>query len=254
MDSFLDQLFVYHPAPWIDRDWARVSGLPLEEVSFSAPDGTSLFGWYVESGAAPAVLLWCHGNAGNIINRLDNLAELHRLGLSAFLFDYRGYGRSRGTPSEEGLYQDALAAYAYLSQVRHIRPERIVLFGRSLGAAVAGEVAGRRPAAGLILESSFPSIEALARAHYFGLPVHWLLHARFNLAERLRAVSVPILVVHGDRDTIVPLEMGKQVFEAAKGPKSFYLVPGADHNDLYHVGGTAYFRRLKRFIEEAVRA
>lgn len=254
MDGPLDRLFVYHPAPWIDRDWVRVSGLPLEDVSFRAADGTELFGWYVESGATPAVLLWCHGNAGNIINRLDNLAWLHRLGLSVFLFDYRGYGRSRGAPSEEGLYQDALAAYAYLSQVRRLRPERIVLFGRSLGAAVAGEVASRKPAAGLILESSFPSIEALARAHYFGLPAHWLLHARFRLAERLRHISAPILVIHGDRDTIVPLEMGKQVFEAAKDPKSFYLVTGADHNDLYQVGGRPYFERLKRFIEGVVGA
>src|SRR2546427_1624229 len=173
MGNLLDQLFVYHPTPWTERDWGRVSGLPLEDVWFSAADGTSLFGWYVESSASPAVLLWCHGNAGNIINRLDNLAELYRLGISVFLFDYRGYGRSRGGPSEGGLYQDALGAYAYLLGTRRTRPDRIVLFGRSLGAAVAGEGASQRAAAGLILESAFPSVEALARAHYFGLPVHW---------------------------------------------------------------------------------
>lgn len=250
--SVLDQLFVYHPTPWSERDWARVSGLPLEDVWFSAADGTKLFGWYVESPASQTVLLWCHGNAGNIINRLDNLVELYRVGISVFLFDYRGYGRSQGNPSEDGLYQDALGAYAYLLETRRIRPQRIVLFGRSLGAAVAGEVASQRRAAGLILESCFPSIGALARAHYFGLPVHWLLGAQFNLADRLPRVSMPILVVHGDRDTIVPIHLGRQVFEAAREPKSFYLVQGADHNDLYLVGGKPYFQRLKRFAEEII--
>ena len=249
----LDQLFVYHPDAWEDRDWARISGLPLEDVWFPATDGTRLFGWYVESSGSPAVLLWCHGNAGNIINRLDNLRELYHLGLSVFLFDYRGYGRSQGRPSEEGLYQDALGAYAHVTGTRRVRPERIVLFGRSLGAAVAGEVASKRPVAGLILESSFPSVEALARFHYFGLPVHWLIGARFNLADKLKHVSVPILVIHGDQDEIVPIHLGRQVFEAAKDPKAFYVVPGADHNNLYLVGGRAYFQRLKRIVEEVVR-
>jgi fermentation-respiration switch protein FrsA (DUF1100 family) len=121
-----------------------------------------------------------------------------------------------------------------------------------LGAAVAGEVASQRSAAGLILESAFPSVEALARAHYFGLPVHWLLGARFNLADRLKRISMPTLFIHGDRDTIVPIHLGKQAFEAAREPKSFYLVPGADHNDLYLVGGKPYFQRLKRFVEEVM--
>ncbi|TLY16233.1 MAG: alpha/beta hydrolase [Nitrospirae bacterium] len=251
--SLLDQLFVYHPDPWQDRDWAKISGLPLEDVWFAAADGTKLFGWYVASSGSPTVLLWCHGNAGNIINRLDNLRELYRLGLSVFLFDYRGYGRSQGRSSEEGLYQDALGAYAHVTGTRRVRPERIVLFGRSLGAAVAGEVASQRPAAGLILESSFPSVEALAKFHYFGLPVHWLVGARFNLADKLKHVSVPVLVIHGDQDEIVPIHLGRQVFEAAKDPKAFYLVPGADHNNLYHVGGRLYFQRLKRFVEEVIR-
>jgi fermentation-respiration switch protein FrsA (DUF1100 family) len=251
--NFFDQFVVYHPYPWEDRDWARASGLPLEDVWFQAEDGVKLFGWYVESARSPAVLLWCHGNAGNIINRLDNLRELFHLGISVFLFDYRGYGRSYGRPSEKGLYQDSLAAYAYLTDVRHIQPEQIVLFGRSLGAAVAVEVASQRRAAGLILESAFPSVEALARFQYFGFPLHWLFGARFRLVDRLPKISVPILIIHGDRDDIVPLPLGKQVFDAAKEPKSFYLVPGANHNDLYHVGGKPYFQHLKVFVEKVVR-
>jgi len=253
VSNVLDQFFVYHPTPWIDRDWARVSGLPLEEVWFQAEDGPRLFGWYVEARGAGAVLLWCHGNAGNIIHRLENLVELYRLGLSVFIFDYRGYGRSSGTPSEEGLYADALAAYLYVTERRRVAPQRLVLFGRSLGAAVAGDVASRRPAAGLILESPFPSVEAVARHYYGGLPLHWLLGARFNLTDRLKRVSLPLLVVHGDRDSVIPIELGKQVFAAANEPKSFYSVSGADHNDLYQVGGNAYFQRLRQFVQDVAR-
>ena len=251
--GILDQFLVYHPAPWVERDWARLSRLPLQEVWFEAADGTRLFGWYVESSGGQATLLWCHGNAGNIINRLENLAELYRYGFSVFLFDYRGYGRSQGLPTEEGLYQDALAAYASLTERRGIAPERLIIFGRSLGGAIAAEVASQRPAAGLVLESTFPSVAALAKYHYLGLPVHWLLGARFTLVDRLPRIAVPILVVHGDRDDIVPLELGQRVFQAARDPKTFYLVQGAGHNDLYQVGGVPYFQRLRRFADEVVR-
>lgn len=252
--SLLDQIFVYHPDPWTEEDWRARSRLPLEDIWFPSSDGTKLFGWYVENAATSAVVLWCHGNAGNIIHRLENLRELYRLGLSVFLFDYRGYGRSQGSPSEEGLYQDALGAYDQLTRTRLIRPERIVLFGRSLGAAVAVEVASHKLAAGLILESSFPSIEAVARFHYGGLPVHWLLGAEFRLIDRLPHLSLPKLIVHGDQDEIIPLELGRQVFEAAKPPKTFYVIKGADHNNIYHVGGEPYFHRFTEFAHSAIRS
>jgi len=248
----LDQLLVYHPSPWEDRDWARLSGLPLEEVWFQTQDGLRLFGWYVPATGLPAVLLWCHGNAGNIIHRLENLAALHRMGLSVFLFDYRGYGRSEGMPSEPGLYQDARAAYEVLAKAKQVPPERIVLFGRSLGAAVAGTLAGQQPAAGLILESAFPSVEALARYHYWGLPMHWLVGAEFNLADRLRQLRLPVLVVHGDRDSLVPLRLGQAVFDAANSPKDLYVVHGADHNDLVRIGGAPYFERIRRFVKDVI--
>ncbi|MCX5722785.1 MAG: alpha/beta hydrolase [Nitrospirae bacterium] len=252
--SILDQIFVFHPDPWKDRDWKALSGLPLEEVWFTSGDGTKLFGWYVENLATNGVILWCHGNAGNIINRLENLKLLSQLGLSVFLFDYRGYGRSQGKPSEEGLYQDALGAYDYLTRTRMIRPERLVLFGRSLGAAVAGELASQKPAAGLILESAFPSIEAVAKFHYGGLPVHRLLGADFSLIDRLPQLSLPKLIIHGDKDDIIPLELGRQIFEAAKPPKSFYLIEGADHNNTYQIGGAAYFQRWIEFVHTVIRS
>jgi fermentation-respiration switch protein FrsA (DUF1100 family) len=249
--SLLDQFFVYHPHPWEDRNWSRVSGLPLEDIWFASADGTRLFGWYVEAAAASPVLLWCHGNAGNIINRLENLRELYRLGLSVFLFDYRGYGRSQGRPTEEGLYQDARGAYEYITRGRRIPPERLVIFGRSLGAAVAGEVAVSRPASCLILESCFPSIEAVAKYHYYGIPLHWLLGASFRLSDRLPKLSLPKLFVHGDRDEIIPLPLGEETFHACPPPKDFYVVKGADHNDVPFVGGRRYYARLRAFISAA---
>ncbi len=253
--SLLDQFFVYHPEPWQDRDWAKLSGLPLEDVSFQAADGVRLFGWYVETQADRPVLLWCHGNAGNIINRLENLGLLYQLGCSVFIFDYRGYGRSQARrPSEDGLYQDAIGAYDYLTQIRKIRPERIVLFGRSLGASVAAELAARKPAAALILESPFPSVEAVAKFHYSGLPVHWLLGAEFRLIDRLPQLSLPKLIIHGDKDDIIPIELGREVFDAAKPPKEWYVIQGADHNNTYQVGGGAYFRKFGEFVKKALKA
>jgi len=171
-----------------------------------------------------------------------------------FLFDYRGYGRSQGKPSEEGLYQDAIGAHDYLTRTRMIRPERIVIFGRSLGASVAGELAAQKPAAGLILESAFASIEAVAKFHYSGLPVHWLLGADFKLIDRLPHLSLPKLIIHGDKDDIIPIELGRQVFEAAMPPKFFYVIAGADHNNTYQVGGAAYFKRWAEFVQADIQS
>ena len=253
--SILDQFFVFHPERWHDKDWRAASGLPLEDVWFPAADGTKLFGWYVEAQAESPVLIWCHGNAGNIVNRLDNLRLLLGQDLSVFLFDYRGYGKSQGRrPSEEGLYLDAMGAHDYLTRVRMIRPDRLIIFGRSLGAAVAADLAMHKPAAGLILESSFPSIEAVAKFYYGGLPVHWLLGAEFRVIDRVPALSLPKLIIHGDQDDIIPLELGRQVFEAAKPPKSFHLIPGARHNNTHQVGGAPYLQLLTDFAVRAMRS
>ena len=251
--NILDQFFVFHPHPWQDKDWRAASGLPLEDVWFQAADGTKLFGWYAEAEADGPVLVWCHGNDGNIVHRLDNLRLLLRQNLSVFIFDYRGYGKSQQVrPSEEGLYFDAMGAHDYLTRVRMIRPDRLVIFGRSLGAAVAADLAVHKPAAGMILESAFPSIEAVAKFYYGGLPVHWLLGAEFRLIDRISALSLPKLIIHGDLDDIIPLELGRQVFEAAKPPKAFHLIPGAHHNNTYQVGGAPYFQLLSDFVDQAV--
>lgn len=248
----LDRHTVYFPAPWEAGDWKALSGLPLEEVWFRAKDGAPLFGWFVEASPAAPVLIWAHGNAGNIIHRLDPLAELTRRGLSVFLFDYRGYGRSEGVPSEEGLYLDGLAAYDHLLNERKIPPGRVIAYGSSLGAAVAGELARQRPVAGLILETPFPSVEAVARSAFRGLPAHLFVQARFELARRLKEVHLPVLVLHGDRDSMIPFELGRAVFDAANEPKEFVTVRGADHNDLHLVGGEAYYQALLQFARRVV--
>lgn len=244
----LDDRFVYFPTAWEDQDWHELSQLPLEETWFRAEDGTRLFGWYVEPLNAEAVLLWCHGNAGSIIHRLDHLSGFYSHGLACFLWDYRGYGRSEGSPSEEGLYLDVQAAYDHLTSAKGIAPGRLIGYGQSLGAAVVGELALRRPLAGLILESSFPSVPEVAKRYYAGLPVHLMVQARYDLAARIGRVKAPVLVLHGDKDSMIPIEMGKAVFEAAHEPKEFYRVPGADHNDVYLAGGEDYFQRVLHFV------
>ncbi len=248
----LDTLFVFQPAAWNEQQWAQNSNLPLEDVWLSADGGVRLFGWYIDAGPNQPVLLWCHGNAGNISHRLRNISELHRRGVSIFIFDYRGYGQSTGKPSEVGLYQDALAAYDFLMTKKNITPNRLIIFGRSLGTSVACEVARQRQAAGLILEGAFPSIQSMADHHYLGLPASWFIDSTFNLEEKLSQISLPLLVIHGEKDSVVPMELGKYVFEAAHEPKRWYPVRGAGHNDVPFVGGSAYFQQLLSFIQKVM--
>ena len=248
----LDNLFVFQPSAWTDKRWAQISGLPLEDVWLTVDPKVRVFGWYVHAGANNPVLLWCHGNAGNISHRLSNISELYQRGISVMIFDYRGYGKSTGRPSEKGMYQDALAVYEFVIQHKKVDPKRVVLFGRSLGTSVASEVARQRQAAGIILEGAFPSIQSMADHHYLGLPARWFVDSQFNLQEKLTHVSLPLLMVHGENDKIVPIKYGKQVFELARQPKRWYTVPGAGHNDVPYVGGHPYFHQLITFIQQVV--
>ncbi len=246
----LDSRFVYFPTPWESRDWAAVSGLPIQDVAFKTSDGVRLHGWMIPASDDAPWMLWCHGNAGTMIHRLENIAELHHRGISVFIFDYRGYGQSSGTPSEDGLYRDAFAAYDVLTQQYRVLPKNLVLFGRSLGAAVATELATKRKAAGLILETPFSSVTQMFKATHTPLVLRPLIRARYDVIQRLPQVQIPVLVLHGDHDEIIPLALGQQVFEAASPPKDFYLICGAGHNDTYVAGGEPYFQRLLSFIRE----
>ncbi len=186
----IEHHFIYFPLRELESDPSDL-GLPFDEVYFVTQDGVRLHGWFVP-GEKDLVWLWCHGNAGNISHRLENLALLHQeLGISIFLFDYRGYGRSEGRPSEKGTYLDAEATLAYLHSRGDVNKDRIIYFGRSLGAAVAVEMATRQAPAALILESPFPSVSYMARRLYPFLPVWPLLRTRYDSLSKIGEVQAP---------------------------------------------------------------
>ena len=251
----LDRFLLYFPDRGLTATPGDV-GLAYEDVSFTAGDGVVLHGWFIP-GRGDVTWLWFHGNAGNIGDRVDNLKQLHdRLGVSVFLFDYRGYGRSEGSPSERGLYLDADGALAYIEARDDVRADRIVYFGRSLGGAVAVDLASRRPPHGLILESALPSVEFVARRAYPMVPsafVRSIIRAKYDALSKMGGILAPVLVLHGDRDDIMPLDAGRRLFEAAREPKQFHVIPGAGHNDTYVVGGDPYFAVLESFVERLAR-
>ena len=247
----MEEKFIFHPSDKIDHT-PRDFGLAFDDIYFTAGDGVRLNGWFVPYPGAQTTLLWFHGNAGNISHRLENIKLLHdKVKINLFIFDYRGYGRSEGRVSEEGTYRDGEAALKYLRNREEIDPRRIVFFGRSLGAAVAADLATREECLALILETPFVSIREMAKAAFPFLPIGPLLRIRYDVAEKIKKAKAPILVLHGDKDEVVPFEQGKRVFETASQPKEFYAIRGAHHNDTYIVGGDAYFAALKDFIDRA---
>jgi len=224
-------------------------GLVYEPVTLTTSDNVKLDGWFLPVAEARGVILFCHGNAGNISHRLDSLLIFHKLGFSTLIFDYRGYGRSQGRPTESGTYADAEAAWQYLVQERHIDPGRIVLFGRSLGAAVAAQLATVHRPGALILESCFTSVPDLAAQLYPLLPVRWLTTLRYNVLDYLQQVSCPLLVIHSRDDEIIPFSHGERIFAAARPPKDFLELKGG-HNESFFVTGPAYSQGLNDFLAE----
>lgn len=220
-----------------------------EDVWLRSKDGVRLHGWYLPHAGSRRVVLFFHGNAGNISHRQASLEIFHRLGLSVLILDYRGYGRSQGRPSEQGLYRDARAAWDHLVDERGLAPADIVLFGRSLGGAVAAELASQVSPGALILESTFSSARDLAREIY---PFLWrLIPLRFDFdtVMRLREVSCPVLVLHSRNDEIIPFDLGRRVYEAAPEPKVFQPLRG-DHNGGFLLSQPDYERALADFLTD----
>ncbi len=221
-------------------------GLRAEELSLRAEDGVPLHGWWIK-GEGRRALLFFHGNAGNAADRLERARVLNRrFGLDIFLVDYRGYGRSGGSPSEDGLYRDGRAVYLEAVH-RGFGADRIILFGESLGSAVAIQLALDRPCGALVLETPFLSIPAMAREHYPFVPA-FLIRARFDNEAKLALVTAPTLLIVAERDEIAPPSHGRRLFELARGPKQLFVVPGAHHNDTYLVGGETYWRAWADFL------
>ncbi|GMQ90235.1 MAG: alpha/beta hydrolase [Gammaproteobacteria bacterium] len=238
--------FIYYPERELVATPAQV-GLEYEVVSFETSDGITLSGWFVPAADARGVLLFLHGNAGNISHRMLSLEIFNRLGLSTFIFDYRGFGESQGRPDEIGTYRDAEAAWRYLTEQRKLDPARIVIFGRSLGAAIASYLAGKYTPRALIVESAFTNVPDLAARFYRFMPVRWLSRFRYPTVDYVARVAVPVLVVHSRDDDIVPFRQGRQVFAAANPPKEFLEIRG-NHNDGFFVTGAAYVDGLERFL------
>jgi fermentation-respiration switch protein FrsA (DUF1100 family) len=257
--------FIYFPSKYPEGDWAVENSRvregevfpKIENVWMTTADGVRIHGWYctpqrsINGQASPLLtqmtLLWLHGNAGNITNRYDVIRNLMELPVAVFIIDYRGYGRSEGSPSEQGLYTDARAAWDYLTGTRNISARNIVIFGDSLGGAVAIDLATKVDSAGLIAQSSFTSISDMA-AQLMPLFPRFILRTKMDSINKIERVRCPKLFIHSPNDEIVPYRFGRRLFNAASEPKQFYEVAGASHNATDLVGGRAYYDAIGNFI------
>jgi len=240
--------YIYYPVRALSADPGSI-GLDFESVSFETKDRVKLSGWFIPGENARGVILFCHGNAGNISHRLESIQIFHRLGLDIFIFDYRGYGRSEGKPTEPGTYQDAEAAWRYLTEERQVNPDKVIVFGRSLGGAVASWLAQRHTPGALILESTFTSIPDIAARLYPYLPVRLFSRFKYNTAEYLDRINCPVLIVHSRDDEIMPFSHGQRLFEMAKEPKKFLEITGT-HNEGFITSGKHYEEGLNTFASE----
>ena len=227
-------------------------GLSPQRIEIPTDDGVTLVGWVISAPAESSGGFWllmCHGNAGNLaeFDRPVHYAGLRRMGLNLLAFDYRGYGESDGSPSEQGLYRDARAAYRYLRETRRVPPDRIIVFGHSLGSTVAVDLVSRVPAAGLILDGALTSVIDRGQELYPYIPVRWISGSRFNSLDKIPRIKIPKLFLHGVRDDVVPLAHGRRLFAAAAPPKTFVELQ-AGHGDGFEVDSATYFGSIARFL------
>ena len=225
----------------------RDRGFEYEEVRLTTSDGVGLHGWFVPAPAARATVLYLHGNGGNISHRLERIALLRSIGLNVFIFDYRGYGQSEGRPGEEGTYDDARAAWRYLTQTRGIPASEIVPYGVSLGGAIAAKLCAEEPARALIIDSSFTSVPDLGADVYSWLPVRWLGRFEYATKDHITRVRSPVLVIHSRDDEIIPFRHGEQLYAAAGEPKQLLEILGG-HNDNFYVSRAQYLTGIDAFL------
>jgi fermentation-respiration switch protein FrsA (DUF1100 family) len=222
-------------------------GLSYEDIFFSTNDGIYLHGWFIPSDPSRGVILFCHGNAGNISHRMDTIKIFNDLDLSVFIFDYRGYGKSQGRTSESGTYIDADAAWIYLTESRNVEPGNIIVFGRSLGGAVATDLASKRPVGGAIVESSFTSIDDLGSEIYPFLPVRLLSRFKYNTLEKIKKVECPKLIIHSRDDEMISFKHGRRLFESAGEPKEMLEISGS-HNEGFLINSEIYKSKIDSFL------
>jgi len=221
--------------------------LEYENVNLTTDDGVSIHSWFIPNNKTPVTILFSHGNAGNIADRLDSIRIFYELGLNILIYDYRGYGQSTGKISEAGTYLDNRAAWDYLLQVKKIPPEHIILFGRSLGAAMASQLAGQVRPGAVILESASTSIPDMAAALYPWLPIRWLTRFKYDNLRHVQGLSSPVLVVHSQDDELIPYSHGQQIFAQAPEPKMLLTLQGG-HNDGFMLSYVDYSIGLQTFL------
>lgn len=243
-------LFVFQ-SKLIYMPWRNVDNtpadfrLPFEDLRITTPDGQTLAAWYIPAENAELTVLFCHGNAGNIGHRLDTLQIFHDLGLNCLIFDYRGYGQSTGRPTEEGTIIDAIACRQWLLDNKGIAPDGIIIFGRSLGGAVAALTAARipeAPPAALVIESSFTSVPDLGARLYPWLPVRLFARYAYNAQKAIQTVNCPVVIIHSPDDEMIPFEMGRRLYDSAPDPKRFVELKGT-HNEGF-IDNISLYRKL----------
>jgi fermentation-respiration switch protein FrsA (DUF1100 family) len=256
---FFEESLIFFPSRypagfWDTEHLQRKSGHRVDDHFFTTEDGYRLHGWWCrpgggEGGHGNMVLLWFHGNAGNLSDRADLMLQLARIPAQVFIIDYRGYGRSEGKPNERGLYRDATASWRFLVEEHGVAPSRIIIYGVSLGAAVAVDLATRVDPAGVIIESAFTSVPDMASHHYRIVP-NVLIRTRMDSLSKIPKVRAPKLHIHSRSDEIAPFALGRRLFDAAPDPKRLFEIDGAGHNETYLVGGAAYFDAIRSFVRQ----
>lgn len=243
--------FIFFPSRFPEGDWTRRerATVPVDEVEFTISDGTRLVAWHAKAPAPRCTFLYFHGNAGNVADRLDVLEALAEIDVSTFAVDYRGYGKSGGTPSEAGILADAEGAWAHLTLRLGEPAGRVVLFGKSLGGACAIDLAYRVPAKGLVVQSAFTSIAEVASRVMPLFPAKFFLHSNLNSVMKIGAAKCPTLVVHSRDDEIVPFSHGVELFKAAPDPKWFAEFSGVGHNELIAVRRAEWLKDLSEFLD-----
>jgi fermentation-respiration switch protein FrsA (DUF1100 family) len=242
--------FVYFPSAQLVTT-PELIPLDYDDVSIKTEDGINLHGWYLPHKTPRATLLFLHGNGGNISHRLDSLAIFNSLGLAVLIIDYRGYGQSEGTTSEQGTYLDAEAAWQYLINEKKLTGNNIIVFGRSMGGAVATWLASQQKPRALILESTFTSVTDMGKHYYPYLPATLLTRIKYASIDRIASIDQPTLFIHSPADDIVPYALGRALFKAATEPKEFMDIRGT-HNEGFLVSGDEYINGLDRFITDVI--